>query len=204
MENKPNAEPTMEEILAAIRRNILQEPEKPLSAAAPVAPISVPPFAPSAAPAAPMPTIPPKADPAPLSAPSVSQAPVEPEEEPLDLTDMVAADGQIVSLKGGAPAIASHPAPSVIMPGQASMVAPDLVAHHVATAVVASISQLAILKPQPAPLPQPIGDGLSVETLVRQSVEPMLKDWLDRHLPIIVEQAVRREVERIARKVELG
>ena len=48
------------------------------------------------------------------------------------------------------------------------------------------------------------GDGLLVETLVRQAVEPMLRDWLDVHLQGIVERLVRREVERIARRAELG
>jgi cell pole-organizing protein PopZ len=51
---------------------------------------------------------------------------------------------------------------------------------------------------------QPTGDGLLVETLVRQAVEPMLRDWLDVHLQAIVERLVRREVERISRKAELG
>jgi uncharacterized protein len=48
------------------------------------------------------------------------------------------------------------------------------------------------------------GDGLLVETLVRQAVEPMLRDWLDVHLQGIVERLVRREVERISRRAELG
>jgi cell pole-organizing protein PopZ len=30
-------------------------------------------------------------------------------------------------------------------------------------------------------------------------LRPMLKDWLDNNLPAIVEAAVQREVERIAR-----
>ena len=32
----------------------------------------------------------------------------------------------------------------------------------------------------------------------------MLRDWLDVHLQGIVERLVRREVERIARRAELG
>jgi hypothetical protein len=48
------------------------------------------------------------------------------------------------------------------------------------------------------------GQGLLVETLVRQAVEPMLRDWLDANLQAIVERLVRREVERIARRAELS
>ena len=33
----------------------------------------------------------------------------------------------------------------------------------------------------------------------RLLLRPMLKDWLDAHLPAIVEAQVRKEVERIAR-----
>jgi len=40
--------------------------------------------------------------------------------------------------------------------------------------------------------------GLTVEALVRDALQPVLKQWLDQHLPAIVEQAVAREVERLA------
>ena len=82
---------------------------------------------------------------------------------------------------------------------------PDLIAPEVASAATASFAQLL----QPAKKAQeaadrPTGDGLLVETLVRQAVEPLLKAWLDQHLEPIVEKFVRREVERLARKAELG
>jgi len=81
---------------------------------------------------------------------------------------------------------------------------PDLVAPEVAQAATASFAQL--LQPgrrSEAP-ERPTGDGLLVETLVRQAVEPLLKAWLDTHLEPIVEKIVRREVERMARKAELS
>lgn len=47
------------------------------------------------------------------------------------------------------------------------------------------------------------GDGSGPETLedlVRELLQPMLKSWLDANLPEIVEQMVAREIARITRK----
>ncbi len=40
-------------------------------------------------------------------------------------------------------------------------------------------------------------DGGALEAVVRDMLRPMLKDWLDEHLPGIVEQLVTREIARI-------
>lgn len=45
--------------------------------------------------------------------------------------------------------------------------------------------------------PEAGSDG-TLEGLVRELLRPMLSDWLDAHLPGIVEAIVAREVERIA------
>ncbi len=37
----------------------------------------------------------------------------------------------------------------------------------------------------------------SLEEIVREEVRPMLKGWLDAHLPSIVERLVRTEIERV-------
>ena len=37
----------------------------------------------------------------------------------------------------------------------------------------------------------------SLEEIVREEVRPMLKSWLDAHLPAIVERLVRTEIERV-------
>jgi cell pole-organizing protein PopZ len=42
--------------------------------------------------------------------------------------------------------------------------------------------------------------GRTLEDVVRALLRPLLKDWLDQHLPGLVEQAVRDEVERISRR----
>ena len=39
--------------------------------------------------------------------------------------------------------------------------------------------------------------GLSLEEIVREEVRPMLKSWLDAHLPSLVQRIVRAEIERV-------
>lgn len=41
--------------------------------------------------------------------------------------------------------------------------------------------------------------GQTLEGVVRELLKPMLKEWLDRNLPAIVESRVEAELERIAR-----
>ena len=41
--------------------------------------------------------------------------------------------------------------------------------------------------------------GRTLEDVVRELLRPMMKAWLDEHLPGIVEAQVAAEVERIAR-----
>jgi cell pole-organizing protein PopZ len=43
------------------------------------------------------------------------------------------------------------------------------------------------------------GDG-PLEAVVREMLKPMLKDWLDRNLPEMVEELVTREIARIVGK----
>ncbi len=39
--------------------------------------------------------------------------------------------------------------------------------------------------------------GISIEDIVREEIRPMLKSWLDAHLPGLVERVVRAEIERL-------
>ena len=38
---------------------------------------------------------------------------------------------------------------------------------------------------------------LTLEDVVRETVRPMLKSWLDEHLPSLVERMVEAEIERV-------
>ena len=73
-----------------------------------------------------------------------------------------------------------------------------LVSEDAASASRQSLAALAALRepaPEPAP-PAPAGDG-ALEAVVREMLKPLLKDWLDRNLPDMVEELVTREIARI-------
>lgn len=46
--------------------------------------------------------------------------------------------------------------------------------------------------------------GRTVEQFVEDMVRPLLKDWLDEHLPPIVERLVQKEIQKIARRADLA
>ena len=47
-------------------------------------------------------------------------------------------------------------------------------------------------------IPSPITrSGNTVEELILEALRPMLKEWLDKNLPIIVQKIVEREVKRV-------
>lgn len=49
----------------------------------------------------------------------------------------------------------------------------------------------------------PLGDGgKTIEDIVMALLRPLLKEWLDQNLPPVVERIVQKEVERIARRVQ--
>ena len=55
-------------------------------------------------------------------------------------------------------------------------------------------------KPTPTPIdpgPMIAADGKTVEDLVKEMLRPMLKEWLDRNLPPLVERLVEREISRL-------
>jgi hypothetical protein len=42
---------------------------------------------------------------------------------------------------------------------------------------------------------------VSIEDVVRDELRPMLRDWLDKHLPAIIDRLVQKELERISQRV---
>jgi uncharacterized protein len=73
-----------------------------------------------------------------------------------------------------------------------------LVSEDAASASRQSLAALAALRePPPEPAsPAPSGDG-ALEAVVREMLKPLLKEWLDRNLPDMVEELVTREIARI-------
>ena len=47
-----------------------------------------------------------------------------------------------------------------------------------------------------------IGDGRTLEDIVREALIPELKAWLDTHLAPLVEQIVREEIKKMVRRAE--
>lgn len=63
-------------------------------------------------------------------------------------------------------------------------------------AAEASRRKLAALQQVAAAAPPPPQVN-ALEEVVREMLKPILKDWLDQHLPAIVDEHVRREISRI-------
>ncbi|CAL1691613.1 hypothetical protein MMB232_01760 [Brevundimonas subvibrioides] len=192
-------EPTMEEILASIRR-IISEDDTP---------------APEAAPAAAVPEPEPVVEPEPVTAfmeatPSTSEPePEHEDEEILDLTDRYEAPAHetIGDLDVAAPepepfpaSFHSEPAPvhSEPAPSTSSVDHEALVSETASASAASAFAGLAASFRPPEPTPTG-GTGPTIDDLARALLRPMLKEWLDANLPGIVETAVRKEVERIAR-----
>jgi cell pole-organizing protein PopZ len=212
---KATQEPSMEEILASIRRIISEEgntddaPEK--KADAPIAP----PSPAHAVAAEPPPPPPPAEEEEELVLTEEVQDELQDEvqeEEPLPVAEPEPAVEEEIELAQPEPPPLpqppQRPAPQIAEPtehvagpgvGEAPLVSPD-----VAEASASAMAQLIARRAQTVVEVQSPGQGLLVETLVRQAVEPMLRDWLDANLQGIVERMVRREVERIARRAELS
>jgi cell pole-organizing protein PopZ len=75
--------------------------------------------------------------------------------------------------------------------------------HTAAAATADAFASLQHHEPEPQPSYEQeaeSGPGLTVERLVRETLKPILKDWLDRNLPPMVEQIVRSEIERANRR----
>jgi cell pole-organizing protein PopZ len=242
-EGKTTQEPTMEEILASIRRIISEDGADKAAAPAEEAVPNGSAVEPVAAPAdddeddlvltdmvvgddtvvpleaesaAPTPIPEPIAEPAiePVAEPEaepdlvLEQMDSEPKPEPVVMPVPPVPEPPRAAEPAPPPTPPSTPTPPSPPPSRETNPEPDameteLVSPDVAAASAASMAQLVARKAQQA-ADQHGGDGLLVETLVRQAVEPMLRDWLDIHLQGIVEKLVRREVERISRRAELG
>jgi cell pole-organizing protein PopZ len=207
-------EPTMEEILASIRRIIADDDSnKPPRAADPVPP-APPPLA-----QRPEPVPPPPPRPAQdsgmrqaeidamlsnLNASSSPPAQEEPEPTPdiLELTESMATREPERSSHGGFRTIDGQldvvfderPVDPVPPPPPRRPTAPDpeaLISSSTTAAIDSAFNSLAhtVL----------VQNARTLEDLVREMLRPMLKTWLDDNLPGLVERLVRAEIERVSR-----
>lgn len=176
-------EPSMEEILASIRRIIAEDGDAPADAAAPGgAPPASAPHAPTT---------------------SASHA----QDDILELTDVVEPDGTVVNLNA---AKAPEPQPRQAPPESRQFVefeddAPQerIVSAHTAAAAVGAFSQIAAMRDESRARDIGLGAGhLTLEAIVREELRPILRDWLDAHLPNMVERLVQLEIARLVSDVQ--
>lgn len=193
----------MEEILASIRR-IISEDEAPAETPAAAAPTPEP--EPEAVVAEPEPVAeaptaftPPAEEPEPFAAAE--------DEEVLELTDRYEAPTESIGdLDVVDTAPEPFPADVTVEPAPAPEPAYDtLVGESAAASAASAFAGLAASFKKPDAASASSGpdltfaSGSTVEAMVAEMLRPMLKDWLDANLPGIVQQAVQKEVERIAR-----
>ncbi|MFM7027177.1 MAG: DUF2497 domain-containing protein [Chakrabartia sp.] len=74
---------------------------------------------------------------------------------------------------------------------------PPILSDDAAAASLQALSNLSRLVVKPD-----VPGSDTLEGLVRDLLKPMLKDWLDAHLPEIVERMVAQEVARITRQAQ--
>lgn len=122
---------------------------------------------------------------------AVSAAPSEGAAEPIDLTEAMLV--QPAEPAEPVAAAAEEPPPVAVAP---VVPAESLVAPAVAAATTAAVGQLlrAVAQERSATVHR---GGPSIEDVVREELRPLLKDWLDQHLPPLVERLVRAEIERV-------
>ena len=156
----PQAEPSMEEILASIRRIISEEEQ------------------------APEPVL------------DLTQSAEEIHMTPEDDIVFEAVETPEPAYQEETPTPAPAPTRSFTPPPASTAVAPPsetIISQPTASAAAGSLSRLAgTLRIADTP-------GQTVEGVVRELMKPMLKEWLERNLPAIVEARVEAELERIAR-----
>lgn len=183
-------EPTMEEILASIRR-IISEEDRPAETGGDVLDLQPPP--------APAPAVEAKAAPQPDP---VRQPPPAAFEEPApapsraleDDLDFVESEDEI-EVEYEEPAPPQQPAPKAAPAAPKAEWRPmdqeTLTSEPVASQTAGALSKLmgSML----------VSSGATLDDVVRELLKPMLKQWLDANLPQIVEAEVAKEIDRIRR-----
>jgi cell pole-organizing protein PopZ len=114
----------------------------------------------------------------------------QPADEPLELTEAMMV--QPAEGEKPAPPVPDEPDGEPLPPlGPESLMAPTI-----AAATTAAVGKLlrAVAQERGATVHR---GGPTIEDVVREELRPLLKEWLDTHLPALVERLVRSEVERV-------
>ena len=204
-DERQRIEPSMDEILASIRRIIAEDTARSPD----------------------MPRLSAEAEPSLVEATPAADGELPDE---LLLTDMLDDDGSVVSLSEPSP---PAPAPRLIGPGEPAAAtarqwheptfsrAPEEPAlrrtEEPALAVARAASQqlmsqeraqasAALLRELVRSVTQAkelsLGGNPTLEALIREALHPLLRDWLDANLPALVERRVRAEIDRVVARAE--
>ena len=76
-----------------------------------------------------------------------------------------------------------------------------LLAENVAVAAMTSMTEV-VRAAKTTAKPTALGDGRTLEDLAREMIAPELKVWLDQNLAPLVERVVREEIKKMVRRVE--
>ncbi|SEM58974.1 hypothetical protein SAMN05192583_0744 [Sphingomonas gellani] len=173
-----SAEPSMEEILSSIKRIIAEEgdpPGRPRRAARPVQASSAP-------------------------QDTVQEARVEPSvlelDTPVSAALRPAEPPRLVEptrpLDAPRPADPPRPAEAAVADPSPAEAGETILSRQAAEATRGSLDVLSKLVTKPEP-----GTDGTLEGLVREMLRPVLREWLDTHLPGMVETMVAREIAKI-------
>ena len=197
-------EPSMEEILASIRR-IISDDDKEMEAATQQnegAPEVKDELVEEEVGAIPEPESEPEPEPEPAPELSAEAIDDDDDDDILDLTDMEAPDPEPLFEEQAYKEVEPEPVAPPVSPSPPPPFAPtppaaNLVSPPQAGEASGSFERLTEkLNEDYSELP--IGNGaVTLEGLTRELVRPMLKEWLDQHLPMTVERLVREEIERL-------
>ena len=177
-------DPSMEDVLASIRR-ILSEEEEEVQAAEGVAGLEMDLSA--------EPETEPEPEPVPEPEP-------EPAPEPMTEPEPVAA----LEPEPAGPPPAPMPTPMAdVLQLTPEMVTSEIVSASTAHAATDILSELAkaILNRRDVAVDD-AGQIMTLEGMVREMLKPLLREWLDRNLPYLIERLVKKEIDTMINRAE--
>ena len=173
-------EPSMEDILASIRR-ILSEEEEEAQAAEEVGGLEMN-----------------------LSAESETEPEPEPAPEPMPEPEPVAALEPEPAAPPPSPPPAPMPAPMAdVLQLTPEMVTSEIVSASTAHAATDILSELAkaILNRRDVAVDD-AGQTMTLEGMVREILKPLLREWLDRNLAYLIERLVKKVIDTMINRAE--
>ncbi len=185
-------DPSMDDILSSIRKIISEDEARSQAAGASPAPLGMAP-----------PPAEPAGEPKPFGNGRVGTSS---RDDILLLTDLIEEPAQGMP----APRVAPQPPAEPASPPPAAGPAADhsLLGSTASEATASAFERLSQAMKSTAPPPAAVVDpgpalgagGKTLEDMVKETLRPLLREWLDKNLPAVVERAVEREIVRLTRR----